>query len=189
MEPMSPPEVSASRDRQPVAISTAILFRQTWGRLLFWTAAAMICVFGILVAHNSTTLQYAIILKALRFGMRVTIVFFVTFAVATLVAALLPPLRRLLPFAWRIWLWGTLGFISGFLLPDGVLVAGLMIIAITTGTNPFDSVGSSAMALYFLPPVGAVMGGLLGIAFGHSSARHSICSRSSTSSVTAAHEV
>ena len=159
-------------------MATRALFRHTWARPLIWTGIALVWVFGVSTSYYSFTT----VATALRFGIGVTVLFFEVSAVATVIVALLPPLRKLVPFAWRMWLWGTLGFICGFLLPDGVLVAVLMIIAVATGRNPFDMFAGSATALYFLPPTGAVMGGLIGIAFGHSSARHRIY-RSSHSSV------
>lgn len=188
MEPMPSTESFAGNGRKHVAMSMRSHLKQTWGRPLLWTGVALACIFGILVASCRFSGQYTMVVSALRFGINATVLFFSTSAIGTCIVVLLPPLRKLVPFAWRIWLWGTLGFTCGFLLPDGVLVAVLMIVAITTGKNPLDSVTGSALALYFLPPVGAVMGGVLGIALGHSSARHSIDSGSPGPVVEEAHE-
>lgn len=188
MEPMPPSGPPASREREPAETTTRTLLRKTWGRPLFWTGVGLICIVAILAAAWSGSGQYTMVVTALRFGITISILFFAVSTIIAAIAALLPPLRRLRPFAWRFWLWGTLGFICGFLLPDGILVAVLMIIAVTTGRNPFDGVGASAIALYLLPPAGAIMGGLLGIAFGHSSARHSIHSGSPKSVLAEAHE-
>jgi len=47
------------------------------------------------------------------FALLEAVIFTVAGAVATLATAFLSPLRDLLAFAWRIWLWGSVGFIIG----------------------------------------------------------------------------
>jgi hypothetical protein len=98
--------------------------------------------------------------------------FFVAAAVATLALVLFPSLRRLLPFAWRIWAWGTLGFFSGYLVPNLVLWVLLGTVRGMTGRDPTDSDARLMMlALFYVPPVAAVTGGLVGAAVGYSLAR------------------
>lgn len=188
MESMPHGGLPAGHDREPAATTIRALLKQTWSRSLLWTGAGLIGIVVALARQWSVGGQFEIVVTALRFGIGIIILFFVVLAAGAVIAALLPPLRKLRPFLWRIWLWGTLGLVCGFLLPDGILVAVLMIIAVTTGGNPFDTVGAFAMALYLLPPAGAIMGGLLGIAFGHSSARHSIYCGSPRAVLAEAHE-
>src|SRR5207245_405441 len=89
-------------------------------------------------------------------------------AVAALATAFFSPLRGLLDFAWRMWLWGSVGFIIGNVVLLAILFPFLSNVGIVGGAprHP-DVLGSVLLGLTLLGPllfssVGVILGCLYG---------------------------
>ena len=102
------------------------------------------------------------------FALLEAVIFTVAGAVATLATAFFSPLRGLLAFAWRMWLWGSVGFIVGNVVFLAILFPFLGNVGIAGGAprHP-DVLGSVLVGLTLLGPlllssVGVILGCLYG---------------------------
>ena len=77
-------------------------------------------------------------------------------------------LRPLLPFAWRMWLWGTIGLLAANALLIAILIPMLSGVAIVRGPAPSGDVRAALLrGLTILGPlVVSVVGVLLGTGLG-----------------------
>jgi hypothetical protein len=101
--------------------------------------------------------------------------FLVLSAVITLLFALTASLRRFMPLAWRVWAWGTFGFLAGYLVPGSVLLMLLFLVSAGVRTAPTDSEsGFMIAALFYTPPVAAILGGFVGATVGYSRGRQKV---------------
>ncbi len=96
------------------------------------------------------------------------VVFTVAGSIATLTTAFYSPLRDLRGFAWRIWLWGSVGFVIGNALLLAILFPFLNGIGIAGGapSHP-DVLGFVLLGLVLFGPVlfssaGVILGCLYG---------------------------
>ena len=91
-------------------------------------------------------------------------------ALATLVCWISPTYHRLLPFAWRIWAWGTVGFI----VVDALWLAALFGVLKHLGLpgdpyrRPIDALGYFLTAIVWAgPAVASMLGMLAGAVWGY----------------------
>lgn len=95
-------------------------------------------------------------------------IFFVAAGVVALVCNLLPSLRPRLPTALRIWGWGTIGFLSGYLVSWLILLIIPPAVRHATGKPlTVDEAGFILSVLIYLPPAIALVGGLVGAGVGY----------------------
>jgi len=93
---------------------------------------------------------------------------FVAAALGTSIAWFWRPLRPVFPFAWRAWLWGTLGFlVSNALLIAAIFAIGQLEKTVTHGSWPYKSMEIVGFGLVVLGPfaastIGGCTGALLG---------------------------
>jgi len=102
------------------------------------------------------------------FALLAAVIFTLAGAVATLATAFFSPLRNLLGFAWRMWLWGSVGFIIGNVVLLAILFPFLSNVGIAGGAprHP-DVLGFILLGLTLLGPllfssVGVILGCLYG---------------------------
>ena len=101
------------------------------------------------------------------------VVFTIAGAAATLTAVFLSPLRHLLAFAWRIWLWGSVGFVIANSLLLAVLFPFLSGIGIAGGASRHTDVPGFALGslVLFGPLLFSSTGVILGSWYGWRLAR------------------
>jgi hypothetical protein len=89
-------------------------------------------------------------------------------AFTTLAAWWFAPLRALLAFAWRIWLWGSIGFVAANIALFAILFPFLSGLGISGGSpSHTDWVALSLGVLVVLgPPLASASGVILGAALG-----------------------
>ena len=96
------------------------------------------------------------------------VVFTVAGVVATLATAFYSPMRGLLAFAWRMWLWGSVGFVIGNAILLAILFPFFSGIGIARGAPPHpDVLGFVFLGLALFGPVlfssaGVILGCLYG---------------------------
>ena len=102
------------------------------------------------------------------FALLEAVIFTVAGAVATLATALFSPLRDLLAFAWRMWLWGSVGFIVGNVVILAILFLFLSNVGIAGGAPRYPVVrgfvlpGLTLLAPLLFSSVGVILGCLYG---------------------------
>jgi hypothetical protein len=102
------------------------------------------------------------------FALLEAVVFTVAGAAATLATAFYSPLRELRAFAWRMWLWGSVGFVIGNAVLLVILFPFLSGIGIAGGAPPHtDVLGFALLGLALFGPVlfssaGVILGCLYG---------------------------
>ena len=102
------------------------------------------------------------------FALLEAVIFSVAGAVATLATAFFSPLRDLLAFAWRMWLWGSLGFIIGNVVLRAILFPFLTNVGIAGGAPRYPVVrgfvlpGLTLLAPLLFSSVGVILGCLYG---------------------------
>ena len=102
------------------------------------------------------------------FALFEALLFTIAGAVATLATAFASPLRSFLAFAWRIWLWGSIGFVVANLLLLAILFPFLSGVGIAGGlSHGPDALGFVLAGLVVFGPVlfsslGIILGCLWG---------------------------
>ena len=98
--------------------------------------------------------------------------FFVSAGAVTLIVALVPRVRYQLPIAWRVWIWGTVGFICGYFLSHITLRYLPSIARGVVGGSPSGREAGFMMSfMLFIPPAVAIVGCVLGATLGYFSGR------------------
>ena len=88
--------------------------------------------------------------------------FTLVLAFATLGTWLYAPAHAAFPFAWRIWLWGSLGFLAA----NGLLLAALYPILTNIGISSADHTSVFAAAIGIAVPLGPLLASAVGIVGG-----------------------
>jgi hypothetical protein len=98
--------------------------------------------------------------------------FFALSAIASASSFLFTSLRRLRPYAWRVWLWGSIGFLVTNAILFGILAYSLMHVGIAGNSDSRTEVLGRILsaAVVFGPsvasPLGITSGTLIGCYFG-----------------------
>ena len=88
------------------------------------------------------------------FALLEAVVFTLAGAAATLTAAFFSPWKHLLAFAWRMWLWGSIGLIIGNLLLLAILFPLFSGVGIAGGASPrTDVLGFVLLGLVLFGPL------------------------------------
>jgi hypothetical protein len=94
--------------------------------------------------------------------------FFVLGAIATASSFILGSLRRLRPYAWRAWLWGTIGFLAMNAVLLGVIAYPLMHVGIASNSDrQTEFLGMLlGVAVVYGPTAASALGIVIGILAG-----------------------